>query len=38
MAAPDPATPPPMPPATQAESQEMTDAPHADVNGQVRTP
>ncbi len=38
MAASDPATPPPMPPDTQAESQEMTDAPHADVNGQVRTP
>ena len=38
MAASDPATPTPMPPATPAESQEMTDAPHADVNGQVRTP
>jgi hypothetical protein len=28
----------PMPPATAAERQEMTDAAHADVNGQVRTP
>ena len=37
MAAPDPATPPPVPPATPAE-QEMNDAAHADVNGQVRTP
>jgi hypothetical protein len=38
MAASDPATPPPVPPATPGERQEMTDAPHADVNGQVRTP
>jgi hypothetical protein len=37
IAASDPATSPPMPPATPAE-QEMTDAAHADVNGQVRTP
>ncbi len=36
-AAPGPGTPPPMPPSTPADPQEMTDA-HADVNGQVRTP
>ena len=36
MAASDPM--PPMPPATPGEHQEMTDAAHADVNGQVRTP
>ncbi len=34
---PGPVTPPPMPPTTPAEHQEMNDA-HADVNGQVRTP
>ena len=34
---PGPVTPPPMPPTTPAERQEMNDA-HADVNGQVRTP
>jgi hypothetical protein len=33
-----PASSPSMPPATPAEGQEMTDAAHADVNGQVRTP
>jgi hypothetical protein len=38
MAESDPATSPPMPPATPAEHQEVTDAAHADVNGQVRTP
>jgi hypothetical protein len=38
MAESDPATQPPMPPATPAERQEMTDAAHADVNGQVRIP
>jgi hypothetical protein len=37
LAASDPAAEP-MPPATEAERQEMTDAAHADVNGQVRTP
>ena len=36
-AAPGPGTPPPMPPTTPADRQEMGDA-HADVNGQVRTP
>ncbi len=38
MAASDPAPPSSVPPATPAERQEMTDAAHADVNGQVRTP
>lgn len=37
LAASDPAAAP-MPPDTEAERQEMTDAAHADVNGQVRTP
>jgi hypothetical protein len=35
---PGPAASPSMPPAAPAEGQEMTDAAHADVNGQVRTP
>jgi hypothetical protein len=34
----EPATSPPVPPATPAERQEMGDGAHADVNGQVRTP
>lgn len=38
MAASDPEAPSPMPPATPGERPEMTDAAHADVNGQVRTP
>jgi hypothetical protein len=38
MTAPDPVTSAPMPPATPADRQEMGDAAHADVNGQVRTP
>jgi hypothetical protein len=38
MTAPDPATQAPMPAATPADRQEMGDAAHADVNGQVRTP
>jgi hypothetical protein len=33
-----PVSSPSMPSATPAEGQEMTDAAHADVNGQVRTP
>jgi hypothetical protein len=37
LAASDPAAAP-MPPDTEAERQEMTDAASADVNGQVRTP
>jgi hypothetical protein len=38
MAASGTVPPSPVPPATPAEGQEMTDAAHADVNGQVRTP
>jgi hypothetical protein len=38
MAVSDPEASSAMPPATPAERQEMTDAAHADVNGQVRTP